>query len=106
MNQKKLQDWLDENAGALQVPGVASAILQDGEAIFAYHGVTSLDNPLPVDETTIFQYGSTHKTFTATAMMRLVQQGKVALDDKVRKHIPELKTKDPSVAENITGLQL
>ena len=30
--------------------------------------VTSIDNPLPIDENTIFQYGSTHKTFTATAM--------------------------------------
>lgn len=106
MDQKTLQGWLDENAGALDVPGVAVGILHDGEAVFAYHGVTSIENPLPVDENTIFQYGSTHKTFTATAMMRLVDQGKVALDDKVRKHIPDLKTKDPSVAENITVLQL
>src|SRR5947199_240928 len=100
MDQKTLRDWLDANAEALQVPGVAAGVLQDGEAVFAYHGVTSIENPLPVDENTIFQYGSTHKTFTATAIIRLVDQGKVALDDKVRKHIPELETKDPSVAEN------
>ncbi len=106
MDQKKVQEWLDANAEELQVPGVAAAILKDGDAVFAYHGVTSVENPLPVDENTIFQYGSTHKTFTATAIMRLVDQGKLALDDKVRKHIPEFKTKDPSVAENITVLQL
>jgi CubicO group peptidase (beta-lactamase class C family) len=102
----KVQEWLDENAAALEVPGVAAGILHDGEAVFAYHGVTNIENPLPVDENTIFQYGSTHKTFTATAIMRLVDQGKLALDDKVRKHIPTFKTKDLSVAENITVLQL
>jgi len=101
-----LQEWLDGNASALEVPGVAAGILHDGEATFAYHGVTSIENPLPVDENTIFQYGSTHKTFTATAIMRLVDQGKLSLDDKVRKHVPTLATKDPSVAENITVLQL
>ncbi len=101
-----LQDWLTEHATALEVPGVAAAVLQDGEATFAYHGVTNIENPLPVDEHTIFQYGSTHKTFTATAVMRLVDQGKVALDDLVRKYIPTFKTKDPTVAERITVLQL
>jgi CubicO group peptidase (beta-lactamase class C family) len=37
--------------------------------------VTSVENPLPVDEGTLFQLGSTTKTFTATALLRLVDQG-------------------------------
>src|SRR5437762_8906016 len=102
----ELQQALTEIATELDVPGVAAGIYHDGEEEYAFHGVTNVESPLPVDESTIFQYGSTHKTFTATAIMRLVDQGLVSLDDKVRKHIPELKTKDPSVAENITVLQL
>src|SRR5437899_12529486 len=92
LDQKVLQAWLDENAGALGVVGVAAGVLHDGEEIYAYHGVTNVESPLPVDENTVFQYGSTHKTFTATAIMRLVDQGLLSLDDKVRKHIPDLKT--------------
>jgi len=101
-----LQKQLTELAEELQVPGVAAGVLHNGEEDLAFHGVTSVDNPLPVDEHTIFQYGSTHKTFTATAIMRLVEQGKVDLHAPVRTYIPELKLKDASVAERVTVLQL
>ena len=100
----ELQKQLTELAEELEVPGVAAAVYQDGEEDFAFHGVTSVDNPLPVDENTIFQYGSTHKTFTATAVMRLVEQGKVDLHATVRTYLPELKTKDPTVAEQDRGM--
>src|SRR5437588_10413891 len=102
----ELQQTLSEIATELEVPGVAAGIYHNGEEEYAFHGVTNVDNPLPVDETTVFQYGSTHKTFTATAIMRLVEQGKVDLHATVRTYIPELETKDPTVAERITVLQL
>ena len=68
--------------------------------------MTSVENPLPVDEKTLFQFGSTGKTFTATAIMRLVEQGKVDLDAPVRTYVPELRLKDEDVAEDVTVLQL
>ena len=102
----ELQKQLTSIAEELEVPGVAAGIYHNGEEEYAFHGVTSVDNPMPVDESTIFQYGSTHKTFTATAIMRLVDQGKVDLNATVRTYIPELETKDPTVAERITVLQL
>src|SRR5437868_2575329 len=88
------QEKLSEIAERLQVPGVAVGVLIDGEEHYAFHGVTSVENPLPVDEDTLFQFGSTGKTFTATAMLRLVEQGKVDLDAPVRTYVPELKLKD------------
>jgi len=106
MDAKQLQDWLGTNATELDVPGVAVGVYAGGEEQYAFHGVTSIENPLPVDEGTIFQYGSTHKTFTATAIMRLVEQGEVDLHATVRTYIPELKLKDKSVAERVTVLQL
>ena len=59
---------------------------------YACHGVTSIENPLPVDQDTLFVLGSVTKTFTATAMMRLVAEGKVELDAPVRRYVPELRS--------------
>ena len=46
-----------------------------GEKNIVTHGVTSVDNPLPIDHDTLFGIGSVSKTFTATALMRLVADG-------------------------------
>jgi CubicO group peptidase (beta-lactamase class C family) len=101
-----LREWAAEAAAELEVPGVAVGVLQDGEASYAFHGVTSIEHPLPVDEHTLFQFGSTGKTYTATAMMILVEQGLVDLDAPVRTYVPELRLRDADVAERVTVLQL
>jgi CubicO group peptidase (beta-lactamase class C family) len=106
MDEKQLQAQVAEVATELEVPGVSVGVFHAGEEHYGFHGVTSVENPLPVDESTIFQFGSTGKTFTATAIMRLVDQGKVALDAPVRTYIPEFELKDESVAEKVTVLQL
>jgi CubicO group peptidase (beta-lactamase class C family) len=105
-DEKQLQEWVSDTAGELEVPGVAVGVYHNGEEFYAFHGVTSIENPLPVDENTLFQFGSTGKTYTATAMLRLVEQGLVDLDAPVRKYVPELKLKDEDVAQRITVLQL
>jgi CubicO group peptidase (beta-lactamase class C family) len=106
MDQKQLQEWVSENASRLEVPGVSVGVLIDGEEQYAFHGVTSIENPLPVDENTLFQFGSTGKTYTATAIMRLVEQGVLDLDERVRTYVPELNLKDESVAEQVTLFHL
>jgi len=103
---KALQDKLTELGNELDVVGVAAGVLIDGEEHYAFHGITSVENPLPVDEDTLFQFGSTGKTYTATAMLRLVEQGKVDLDAPVRTYVPELKLRDEDVAAKVTVLQL
>jgi CubicO group peptidase (beta-lactamase class C family) len=105
-DQPTLQEWVTAAAERLEVPGVAVGVYHAGEEHYAYHGVTSLENPLPVDEHTLFQFGSTGKTFTATAIMRLVDQGRVELDATVRTYLPELKLKDEDVARHVTVLHL
>lgn len=65
-------------------------------------GVTNIDHPLRVDEDTLFQIGSTTKTFTATAAMPLVEQGKLALDEPVRRYLPDFSMRDPAVTERAT----
>src|SRR4051794_27928666 len=106
MNENQLRELVQEAAERLAVPGVAVGVYSKGEEHYAFHGVTSLENPLAVDETTLFQFGSTGKTYTATAIMRLVDQGKVDLHAPVRTYLPDLRLKDEKVAEAVTVLHL
>ncbi len=93
-------------ARELGVPGVAVGVDHGGEREIVTYGVTSLDHGRPVDETTLFQIGSTAKTFTATAIMVLVEQGRIELDGPVRRYLPELRLRDDSTAETLTVGQL
>src|SRR6266542_670886 len=90
----------------LNVPGIALGILWEGEEETAGLGVTSLDNPLEVTTETLFQIGSITKTYTATAILRLVEQEKLDLDDPVRKYVPELRLADEDVASRVSVRQL
>lgn len=106
METEALRAEIAEVAERLRVPGVAVGLYQGGEEAYAFTGVTSVANPLPVEGETLFQIGSTTKTFTATAIMRLVEQGRVELDAPVRTYVPELQLQDASVGERVTVLQL
>lgn len=106
MSAAELQKKLTELATELEVVGVSAGVLVDGEEHYAFHGVTNVDNPLDVDSATLFQFGSTGKTFTATAIMRLVEQGRVDLDAPVRRYVPEFTVADEGVSEKASVLQL
>ena len=101
-----LQEKTESLAGKHHVPGVAVGVFCDGEEHYAYHGVTSVENPLGVGPSTLFQIGSTTKTYTATAIMALAEAGEVALDDRVRVYVPELRLKDEAAARAVTVVQL
>ncbi len=106
MTDNALQDKVTELAEQFGVPGVSVGVVVDGVEHYGYAGVTCIENPLPVDEKTLFQFGSTGKTYTATAVMRLVEQGKIDLDAPVRTYLPEFTLRDEDVAKNVTVLQL
>ena len=101
-----LQEKVTELAEKFDVTGASVGVTIGGVEHYAFHGVTSIDNPLPVDDATLFQFGSTGKTYTATAMLRLAEEGKVDLDAPVRDYVPELKLQDEDVAAKVTVLQL
>ncbi|GHB75893.1 penicillin-binding protein [Streptomyces cirratus] len=106
MSQEKLSEFVAAQAGEFDVPGVAVGVLIDGQEFHASHGVTHVGNPLPVDDKTLFHLGSVTKTFTSTALMRLVAEGKVELDAPVRRYVPELRLADERSAAAITVLNL
>jgi len=106
MSDIALTEFVEVAAAKLEIPGVAVGVWVDGREVFAAHGVTSQDNPLPVDKDTLFVLGSVTKTYTATALMRLVAQGRVELDAPVRRYVPELVLPDERAAAEITVGQL
>jgi CubicO group peptidase (beta-lactamase class C family) len=86
----------------LSVPGVALGVLFEDEEETAALGISSLENPLDVTPDTLFQIGSITKTFAATAVMVLVEQGKLALDEPVRSYLPEFRLEDEAAAGGAT----
>lgn len=86
----------------LNVPGAAVGVLHEGQAYTAGFGVTSVEHPLPATEETLFQIGSTSKTFTATALMQLVEQGAAELDTNVRTYLPDFRLASEADAAALT----
>ena len=84
------------------VPGVALGIVQNGIVSIRGLGITNVEDPLPVTAHTVFPIASISKTFAATAMMRLVEQGKVDLRAPVRTYIPEFHVRDEEVSRTVT----
>jgi CubicO group peptidase (beta-lactamase class C family) len=95
-------DGIISDMNRLPVMGAAIGIWHEGREYTAGFGVTNVDHPLPVTDETMFQVGSISKTFTATAVMRLVETGKIDLDKPIRSYYPELKLKDEAVAQKVT----
>jgi CubicO group peptidase (beta-lactamase class C family) len=106
MPDTTLAAFVQTAAEKFAIPGVAAAVWADGSETYARHGMTSLEDPRPVDEHTLYALGSISKTFTATAMMRLVAQGKVDLDAPVRRYVPELVLPNEQWASQMTVLNL
>src|SRR5512146_3412226 len=106
MSEPMLSDFVKATATQFGIPGVAVGVWVNGQEIYACHGVTSLEIPLPVDPDTLYVLGSVTKTYTATALMRLVAEGRVELDAPVRRYIPELRLADERAAAEITVLNL
>lgn len=72
-------------------PGCAVGVAVGGKPVLLKaYGMADLDHDVPNTPDTIFESGSVAKQFTAMAIMLLVRDGKLSLDDSVRKHVPEL----------------
>ena len=85
------------------IPGMAVSIVEDGQVTFDQgFGVTKLGGTERVDAETIFPNGSTGKAFTTAALALLVDQGRIAWDDPVIKHMPWFQMYDPWVTREMT----
>jgi len=98
----RLDSLIRDGMERYHVPGIAVGMWHDEVLELGGWGVTSVENPLPVDADTLFQIASVTKTITATVIMRLVQQGKIDLDAPVRIYIPSFALKDGNAARRAT----
>jgi CubicO group peptidase (beta-lactamase class C family) len=73
-----------------KMPGTALAVMRDGKIVRAQgYGLANVELNVAAKPETIFQSGSMGKQFTATAIMMLVEEGKIGLEDKITKYFPE-----------------
>jgi len=97
--ETKIDEYLRTEMKAQQIPGVALAVVKDGKIVLARgYGFANVEHQVPVKPETIFQSGSTGKQFTATAVMMLVEESKLSLEDKITKYFPDA----PESWRNIT----
>ena len=81
--------WRSAASGTTS-PGATAGVLVGDDGATAAWGVTNVEFPMPVSPASLFQVGSISKTFTSAAVMLLVQEGRLALEDPVARHLPEL----------------
>ena len=85
-----------------KVPGFAVAIVKDDEVVFARgYGVRELGADERVDEHTLFAIASNTKAFTAAALARLVDGGRIGWDGRVVKYLPYFQLYAPYVTEDM-----
>ena len=95
----KIDRVVHEQMLANKIPGVSLAVLRKGKIILLKsYGFANVEHQVPVKPATVFQSGSMGKQFTAAAVMLLVQENKLSLDDKISKYFPDL----PATWKDIT----
>src|SRR5882762_3533523 len=89
----ELDRLFQDFAAQAHVPGAAWGIVIDGQlAHTGAAGVRDVAAKAPVDADTVFRIASMTKSFTAMAILKLRDEGKLALDDPAERHVPELKS--------------
>ena len=85
---KSVDELVQTEMTKQRIPGVSLAVVKNGQVVLAKgYGFANLEHKVSVTPETIFQSGSLGKQFTATAVMMLVADGKVALDEKISKYL-------------------
>ena len=93
--ERAITDW--------QVPALGVAVVEDGAVVYARaFGAASLEDGTPADTRTQFINASTTKAMVASGLLMLVDEGRVALDDPVIDHLPEIHFADPALTPQIT----
>ena len=84
-------DKLFEKMDRTISPGTAVAAMKDGKILYERgYGMADLDHNVPITPAIVFHVASMSKQFTAASIVMLALEGKLSLDDEVRKYVPEL----------------
>jgi len=97
---------ISDKMAEYHVPGVAFGIVKSDRVGMRAFGITNLDNPQPVTPDTVFPIASISKTVAATAIMRLVQEGRLDAIAPVQKYLPDFRVKDETASRTVTVAHL
>ena len=85
-----IDDYVNAYLERTQAPGLVLGVVQGGVLVRAQgYGYANLEHRVPVHADTVFQSGSIGKMFTATAIMLMVEDGKLQLDESIRTYLPD-----------------
>jgi CubicO group peptidase (beta-lactamase class C family) len=85
----RVDRFVGEQMQEQKVPGISLAIVKDGALVVAKgYGESNVEHHVPVTAETIFQSGSVGKQFTAAAVMLMVEEGRLALEDSITRYLP------------------
>lgn len=99
----QVDDYIKTEMERSHIPGVAVAVIRNGKVeLRKGYGLANIERRIPVTSNTIFQIASTTKPFTAMAVMILVEDGRLLLDQRAIKYLPWL----PAVYGEVTVRQL
>jgi CubicO group peptidase (beta-lactamase class C family) len=101
-----IDDYVRHRLDDLRMPGAALGIVKDGEVVHLQTFGDADDDGNAVTVETPFKIGSLSKSFTALAVMQLVEAGKVQLDAPVQRYLPEFRVADLEASKRITVRQL
>jgi CubicO group peptidase (beta-lactamase class C family) len=89
IEEKKI-DKLFKHWNSLKTPGCAIGVIKNNKVVLTKcYGMANLDNNIPIDNNTKFSIGSLTKQFTAYCIAILIYQGKLDLNDDIRKYLPD-----------------
>jgi CubicO group peptidase (beta-lactamase class C family) len=104
--QDRLDAYVQERMAAWSVPGLALAVVEDGQVTLTRgYGLADREQQRPMTAQTPVAVGSATKPLTATAILQLVEEGRIELDAPVTRYLPWFNLDDPRAAE-ITVRQL
>jgi CubicO group peptidase (beta-lactamase class C family) len=102
-----LDGFIAENLEKWQVPGVAVAIVRDGEVVLCEgYGTCNVEKEQKMNADTLLAIGSSSKAFTTMALGILVDDGKLDWDKPVREYLPTFRLQDPFASERMTPRDL
>ena len=85
-----IDSYIETQMRNLHIPGVSLAIVRDGRIVKAKgYGLANIESNSAATPKTVYEIGSLTKQFTAAAVMMLVEEGKLSLDDKITKYFPD-----------------
>src|SRR5215475_3011399 len=105
-SEAELQAKLSELIAKHEVPGAQLAVLDGDEIVETAAGVLSLRTGCPTTPDALFLPGSIGKLYTATLILKLVEEGRLDLDTPIRAYLPDFRVQDEQAAEIVTPRNL